>query len=201
MTHIVTHQATHRVLYLLLSFQLSIPVIFSITMEHNLECYWDDLLNSKLPLYSASPGYTQDVSWCLETTGHVLVDKSSRADAVSSVVGRVIEQGLLSGPDSTFANQNYGSLQTAKFQFCVAKPVRTPFVDDFDKAIDNFMRIQGQVAATLNWCNFICEDSLSNKSLCFMCSVFTKRVGVTLWVQLRCECCVVSLWLIADWWS
>ncbi|KAH9059602.1 hypothetical protein EDB87DRAFT_1621890 [Lactarius vividus] len=59
------------------------------------------------------------------------------------------------GPRGNFINLGYGSLQTSKFELYISKPIGTVFTGDFDKAVDNFSKIQAQKAFAGKCVNFM----------------------------------------------
>ncbi|KAH9009399.1 hypothetical protein EDB85DRAFT_2162774 [Lactarius pseudohatsudake] len=120
-------------------------------MEHDLNAYRSGLLQSKL--YVGSPGFLPAVCWEQGKNGNVLSDKASKTDAVMSI---------------------YGSLEGAKFQLQLVKPVGTPFEKDFEKAFDVLTKVQGQAASTQDRRNFIVTEA-GNKNFRFGEHVFEKR--------------------------
>ena len=60
-------------------------------MTHDLPQERAKLMLSKM--YSASPGFLQAVCWQPDSSGHVLVDKSTGSHTVVAVVGRVLGWG------------------------------------------------------------------------------------------------------------
>jgi hypothetical protein len=144
-------------------------------MPDQLNTHRASLLQSKL--YAAGPVFVQNVQWQYENTGHVLVDTSTHSNAVAAVVGRVLEHWLCCGPNGNYldSDTNFGTLATAKFQLQLGKPIGTVFAADWDKAMETFNRVQSQVAATADHCNFIIPDG-TNKNLRFSRKIFEKRV-------------------------
>ncbi|KAH9025251.1 hypothetical protein EDB84DRAFT_1243267, partial [Lactarius hengduanensis] len=133
--------------------------------------YRSGLLQSKL--YVGSPGFLPAVCWEQGKNGNVLSDKASKTDAVMSIVGRALESRLNCEPHGNF-NRKYGSLEGAKFQLQLVKPVGTPFEKDFEKAFDVLTKVQGQAASTQDRRNFIVTEA-GNKNFRFGEHVFEKR--------------------------
>ena len=100
--------------------------------------------------------------------------KKTGENAVASVVSRVQERRLDCGPIGNFQKGRYGGLQTAKFHLLLGKPTRTPFVDDFEKALTTFNKIQIDIASTQNRVNFLIVDG-REKHLHFTRNMFDKR--------------------------
>src|SRR6266702_321259 len=108
----------YRASAILLFISLSFLCVSLFVMEHNLVQYQAQLHRTKM--YCASPGFSQSVGWRPTRSGH-------GCDAVASVVGRVIKKGLDCEPRGNFSKQQpFGSLETAKFQLQLAKPIATP---------------------------------------------------------------------------
>ena len=92
---------------ILISFQCSL-------MQHtsNLEKYCSQLLLSRF--YATHPCYEQGTKWRSEHSGHVLANHLNLANAVASIVGRVLNYHLNCGPNGSYQNQGVGSLVTTK---------------------------------------------------------------------------------------
>ncbi|KAH9028463.1 hypothetical protein EDB83DRAFT_2170099, partial [Lactarius deliciosus] len=133
--------------------------------------YRSGLLQFKL--YVGSPGFLPAVCWEQGKNGNVLSDKVSKTDAVMSIVGKALESRLNCELHGNF-NRKYGSLEGAKFQLQLVKPVGTPFEKDFEKAFDVLTKVQGQAASTQDRRNFIVTEA-GNKNFCFGEHVFEKR--------------------------
>jgi hypothetical protein len=146
-------------------------------MEHNLAQYRAQLLLSRF--YGASPNFLEGIEWQPESTGNVLVDKTShwRETLVIAVVGRVQDHQLNCGPSGNYINLMYGSLATAKFQLQLRRPFGTPFEADFDTVLNNLAKLQTEVASTPDWHNLVVTDEYHDKNLRFARSVFEKRVS------------------------
>ena len=115
----------YRASAILLFISLSFLCVSLFAMEHNLVQYQAQLHRTKM--YCASPGFSQSVGWRPTRSGHVLMEESASHDAVASVVGQVIKKGLDCKPRGNFSKQQpFGSLETAKFQLQLAKPIATP---------------------------------------------------------------------------
>ena len=144
-------------------------------MEHNLESYRTTLLRH--PSYCASPVFLSGVGWQVEQAGHVLVDKLTDANTVAIVVGRVSNECLFVTPNGNCGTnfKQFGGFSKIKFLFLIEKPNDTPFAEDFDKALENFEKIQTQIASTRKHLNFISSDD-GDKLLRFTRNVFEKRV-------------------------
>jgi hypothetical protein len=144
-------------------------------MVHDLSGYQQNLLQS--PSYGASPIFLSGVGWDYEKWGQVAVNKTTNKNMVISVVGRVLggDLRLFVSPDGNYTSDRFGDFSTAKFQFLLAKPVDTPFDNDFDVVIEHMEKIQSEVAETPNRLNFIVPDAES-KNLRFTRKVFEKRV-------------------------
>ena len=100
--------------------------------------------------------------------------KKTGENAVASVVSWVQERRLDCGPIGNFQKGRYGGLQTAKFHLLLGKPTRTLFVDDFEKALTTFNKIQIDIASTQNRVNFLIVDG-RKKHLHFTHNMFDKR--------------------------
>ncbi len=162
----------------LLLISLSFLCVSLFTMEHNLVQYQAQLHRTKM--YCASPGFSQSVGWRPTRSGHVLMEESASHDAVASVVGWVIEKGLDCELRGNFSKQQpFGSLATAKFQLHLAKPIATPFAEDFDITVKCLGHVQETHARTTRRPNFIIVEG-SNKYLRFARSVFERRVRVVM---------------------
>lgn len=142
-------------------------------MEHDLQNYRATLLC--VPSYCASPIFISSVGWQVEWAGHVLVDKSSNANTVVLVVGCVSERRLFVTPDGNYQTNQFSDISIAKFLFLIGRPDDTPFAEDFDKAMEYFIKIQNQRVSTPKRLNFIVTDG-PNKNLRFTWNVFEKRV-------------------------
>jgi hypothetical protein len=150
-------------------------------MVHNLESYRSDLLLTES--YAASAGFLAGLGWQVENSGRVVVNKEGNADAVMIVVGEVIDHRLLVGPNGNYSSDAFGDFSTAKFLFHLGKLTKTPFEQDFEKAMQNFDKIQAQVSASTNRVNFIVAD-VQSRTLRFTRNIFIKRVNCS-----RCNLC------------
>lgn len=143
-------------------------------MVHNFE-----MLHSHLMLtatYMASPGFLNGIGWQVKNSGHVVVNKESSEDCVITVVGKMIDYCYFISPQGNYSSEEFGDFSTAKYLFHLEKASDTPFEQDFDKALQNFKKIQVQVAGTPNWVNFMVSKG-QTCMLQFMCNVFKKRVS------------------------
>lgn len=126
-------------------------------MQHtsNLEQYCAQLLLSRF--YAAHPCYEQGTKWQSDRSGHVLANRLTSANAVASIIGRVLDYCLNCGPNGGYLNRGVGSL-TAKYQFLLCKPENTPFAQDFDKVCKHLEHLQSSVASTKSCCNLFVVD-------------------------------------------
>lgn len=143
-------------------------------MVQNLETLRSHLM--LMATYAASPGFLNAIGWQVENLGHVVVNKESNEDSVITVVGKMSDFCLLVGPQGNFSSDEFGDLSTAKYLFHLEKAKNTPFEEDFEKALQNFEKVQSQVAGSANRVNFIASDAQS-RMLRFMRNVFEKRVS------------------------
>lgn len=144
-------------------------------MQHtsNLEQYRSQLLLSRF--YAAHPRYKQGTKWRSDRSGHILADRLSSANAVASVVGRVLDYRLNCGPNGSYLNRGVGSLVAAKYQFLLCKPEKTPFAEDFDKAAEHLDHLQAAVVSSQSRRNLFVVDMIG-RNLRFSRNVFEKRV-------------------------
>ena len=144
-------------------------------MEHNLNNCHATLLRS--PSYCASPVFLSGVGWQVDQAGHVLVDKISNANTVTIVVGRVSNQWLFVTPNGNWGKDShkFGDFSITKFLFIIERPNDTPFAEDFNATLEHLVKIQNKMASTPKCLNFISTDRV-DRTLCFMCNVFVKRV-------------------------
>ena len=145
---------------------------------HNLSLHQSTLLRSSS--YGASPVFISGVGWQDENWGHVVVNKTTKEKMVISVVGRILNLRLFVTPNGNYTSDRYGDFSAAKFHFLLAKPIDTPFDNDFDIVLEHLEKIQSEVASTPNRLNLIVPGAGSN-NLRFTRNVFEKRV------RLRCE--------------
>ena len=142
-------------------------------MEHDLENYRTVLL--RIPSYCASPIFLSGIGWHVEDSGHVLVDKSTNANTVAIVIGRILDYRFFVTPNGNYSTNDFGDFSTSKYLFVIGVPDDTPFASDFEKGLEVFNKIQGQVASTPKRLNFIANSGRS-KVLRFTRNVFEKRV-------------------------
>jgi hypothetical protein len=146
-------------------------------MVHNLEEYRSNLMLTEN--YATNPRFLNRIGWEVENSGHVIVEKDTKADGIITVVGRVIDHCLFVGPNGNYSSDEFGDFSTAKFLFHLAKAKDTPFEEDFDKALQNFEKIQAQVAGSANRVNFIVVDG-QTRNLHFTRNIFEKWVSLFL---------------------
>jgi hypothetical protein len=144
-------------------------------MDRDLPCLHAELLRAKA--YAANPAFAQGLGWRPENSGNVLVDNDSAENAVTTVVGRVLETRLNCDAHGNYVSGRYGDLSTAKFHLLLGKPTGTPFADDFEKFIQHFEKIQENIASTQDHQNFIVPDRQA-KVLRFTQRVFEERVSI-----------------------
>ena len=144
-------------------------------MQHtsNLEQYCSQLLLSRF--YAAHPRYVQGTKWRTNCSGHVLANRLTSANAVASIVGWVLDYRLNCGPNGNYLNRGVGSLVAAKYQFLLCKPEKTPFAQDFNKALDHLEHLQSTIASTQSRRNLFVVDMIG-RNLRFSRNVFEKRV-------------------------
>ena len=142
-------------------------------MQHtsNFEQYRSQLLLSQF--YAAHPHYEQGTKWRSEHSGHVLANRLNLANAVASIVRRVLDYRLNCGLNGSYQNQGVGSLVTAKYQFLLCKPEKTPFAPDFDRALEHLDHLQSAIASTQSRRNLFVVDMIG-RNLRFSCNVFEK---------------------------
>lgn len=126
--------------------------------------------------YVATPGFLSGIGWQVENSGHVVVKKESSEDCVITVVGKIVDYRLLVGLHGNYSSKEFGDLSTAKFLFHLGKSEQTPFEEDFEKVMQNFEKIQVQVAGSPNRVNFIASD-MQIQMLRFTRAVFEKCVS------------------------
>ena len=154
-------------------------------MQHssNLEQYRSQLFLSRF--YAAHPRYQQGTKWRTDRSGHVLADRLNSANAVASIVGRVLEFRLNCDPNGSYLNRGVGSLATAKYHFLLCKPEKTPFAQDFDKALDHLEHLQSSIASTESRRNLFVVDMIG-RNLRFSRNVFEKRVRLSfIYIYIR----------------
>ncbi|KAF8258946.1 hypothetical protein EI94DRAFT_1690985 [Lactarius quietus] len=118
----------------------------------------------------------------------ILVEKSSKNNALLSIVGHVVEQHLDCGPTGNYITGEFRSLEKAKYQLQLTKLMGTPFVKDYDIALNTSKNMQGQVAATGDRRNFIIADS-KNENFRFTKDVFKKKSASLTHAQYNmCSC-------------
>jgi hypothetical protein len=122
-------------------------------MEHDLQNYRAQLLLT--PSYCASPLFLSGIGWQVDGSGHVLVEKTSNANTVVIVVGRVLDHRFFVTPDGNYSTDEFSNFSTTKFLFVLGNPDDTPFADDFNKILECFGKIQNQITSTPKHLNFI----------------------------------------------
>lgn len=105
------------------------------TMDHNLLPWHLQLLN--LDSYVATSCFLNDFIWYLQKTGHIVIEKHSKKNAILTVVGTVLDNHFDCEGHSNFRNWTFESMQKAKYQLLLGEPTDTPFANDFITAIDN----------------------------------------------------------------
>jgi hypothetical protein len=152
-------------------------------MEHNLPLYHANMVLS--PTYAASPGFIPSLGWQTDKSEHVLVNKNSNENTVTTIIGRILKLRLDCGPTGNFMKGRFGGLETAKYHCLLGKPDDTPFVGDFSKAVSNLKKVQSDIAATTNKKNFILLDG-QQTNFRFTRYVFEKRERVLEGLILTC---------------
>jgi hypothetical protein len=140
-------------------------------MQHNLQQYCTQLFC--VPSYCANPVFLSGISWEVENSSHVLVDKANDANTITCVVGHVLDHCLFVTPNRNYSTDQFGDFSTSKFLFVIGKPDNTPFADNFSKALEVVGKIQNQITLTPNCINFI-TTTRQTKMLCFTHNIFEK---------------------------
>ncbi|KII87044.1 hypothetical protein PLICRDRAFT_80721, partial [Plicaturopsis crispa FD-325 SS-3] len=108
----------------------------------------------KLQSYVAAATYLSSVGWKQAGSGNRLIDAHTGDEAVSVVVGKVIDTRLNCSPTGNY-NGKFGKLQGAKYTFTIGVPDEPAFLPDFKKAVDNLRLVENTVAQTNDHRNFV----------------------------------------------
>ncbi|KAF8260873.1 hypothetical protein EI94DRAFT_1811118 [Lactarius quietus] len=103
---------------------------------------------AQLQYYTANNSFLHAVTQCYSHTGHILVEKATKNNALVNMVGTVVEQCLDCGPTGNFITGEFGSLQKVKYQLQLTKPFGTPFMKDYDTALNALKILQNQAHQT-----------------------------------------------------
>lgn len=141
-------------------------------MTNNLVTHCESLLKSNS--YGGNPHFQTAFTWQSQKLGHVLVNKSTNENAVLAVIGQVIEKGLQCSSSGNYHNCENETLEKAKFQLFLGKPVKTIFADDFDMTIKKLASFQTDMALYPCRENFIMPNG-RQKTLRFTHNVFEKK--------------------------
>ncbi|KAH7916958.1 hypothetical protein BV22DRAFT_966752, partial [Leucogyrophana mollusca] len=100
--------------------------------------------------YVAAAIVMANTTWKKTGTGNVLITKADQTDFIGITVGRVLEFKLNCQPNGNYLNLDYGSLEDAKFQFHLGRPLEAAFADDFDRAVEHLEKLQDKAASSPN---------------------------------------------------
>lgn len=143
-------------------------------MEDDLTSERTKLLSSEA--YAAHRKFRDTFSWYSQRTGgDILIDSTSKQNAVVAVVGCVPESRLDCDARGGFRKRNFEMLAKAKYQLLIQKPTDCEFADDFDVALQNLTHIQSLVESPSHRSeNFIIQEH-REKKLRFTREVFEER--------------------------
>ena len=145
-------------------------------MEHDLNPRRTRLLNSNS--YVASAGCKKNVVWYSEKAGHVLIESDTKKNAVLAIVGKVEENRLDCDGHGNFRKRIFQTgcetLDKAKYQLMLGKPMDTLFADDFDIVVDTVSSLQGNIAEGGTRENFILKEC-QERFLRFTRGIFEPR--------------------------
>ncbi|KAF8264890.1 hypothetical protein EI94DRAFT_1467953, partial [Lactarius quietus] len=102
-----------------------------------------------------------------------LVEKSSKNNALVSMVGHVIEHHHNCRPTGNFVTGKFRSLEKAKFQLQLTKPNGMPFAKDHNASLNALKNLQNQAATTSDRHNLIVMDG-KNENVRFTRDIFEK---------------------------
>lgn len=143
----------------------------------------NDLL--RLENYVAAATFLSSVAWKREGNANLLVEKKVKKDsdgrppdAVCIVVGEVLSDKLYVSPTGNY-NSKFNTLDAAKFQLTLGRPLDKPFPEDFDLAIRNLENVQEAVATAGAPNMYLILDEGKQKFIRLSAFAFQKRVSLT----------------------
>ncbi|KAF7972408.1 hypothetical protein HWV62_18066 [Athelia sp. TMB] len=132
--------------------------------------------------YVNRPGFTQTVGWDREEMSDVLVHSQNRNLAVMVVVGKANVHKMWCEPAGNFAAETtYGTFDKAKFQFTISKPDEPELAQEFEKALQNAVILQRDIAKTAKHEYFLVDE---NCAMRFNQPLFEKRAKASSFDQL-----------------
>jgi hypothetical protein len=126
--------------------------------------------------------FLSNFSWGQDRSADVLVDRHTADPAVVIVVGKVVHDWIYCGTTGNYsANNKYGLLKSAKYQFTIGRPDQDIFANEFDIAFKTFVKVQSGIAATQDRQHFLIGENSKVNNIRFTAPVFEERPTVSLY--------------------
>lgn len=128
------------------------------------------------PNYAASPSLIDTLEWCTCGSGHAIFDvKEEDEPFIAVLVGKVIDYELNANPNGTYLNDEFGTLEKAKYQFYTTRPIDPAFKEDFSHTYTLLDHLQNIVAKSHSKKDMLFND-VGGKLIHFTHNIFKERV-------------------------
>lgn len=129
--------------------------------------------------YVANPAFSTRVGWKRHGSGHMLVLKDTGTDAISIVVGEIIDDRCFCGPLANYNDKFPKPLKDTKNTFVLSHPRMAGFGKDFDLFHQTVIAIQSNITSTKDD-QFFVAPTLQDSTAHFAAPAWEKRVCVFL---------------------